>query len=97
MAEVSHQLGGAEKQAGTDAQGCWPPHDTATARGERCLAAGSPAHRHVVAVLEPVSPVQNGQAALRPSSITFMTVKVASVKPPIVYRPRSPDGSADGR
>src|SRR4051812_44877803 len=45
----------------------------------------------------PVFFVQNGHAALRPSSITFMAVKVASVKPPIVYRPRSPDGSADGR
>ena len=50
----------------------------------------------VVDVLEPAL-VQNGHVALRPSSITFMTVKVASVKPPIVNRPRSPAGSAEGR
>src|SRR5439155_13189544 len=44
----------------------------------------------VADVLEPVPRVQNGHAALRPSSMTFMTLKLASVKPPIVYQPRSP-------
>ena len=40
---------------------------------------------------------QNGQPAFRPRSSTSMAVNVASVKPPSVYRPRSPAGSADGR
>ena len=49
------------------------------------------------AALPRVPALQNGHWALRPSSSTFIAVKVASVKPPIVYRPRSPAGSADGR
>jgi hypothetical protein len=42
--------------------------------------------QHIAMVADVPEPVvfQNGHAALRPSSITFMTVKVASVKPPIV-------------
>lgn len=51
----------------------------------------------VADVPETVSPGQNGHAALRPSSSTFMALNVASVKPPSVYRPRSPAGSDAGR
>jgi hypothetical protein len=60
------------------------------------LVPAAPAHRRAGNVPEPRVVAQNGQAALRPSSSTFMTVNVASAKPPIVYRPRSTDGSADG-
>ena len=39
----------------------------------------------------------NGQRASRPSSSTFITVKVASEKPPRVCRPCSPAVRAEGR